>query len=113
MSADPAAPDFADARRIVRDFLLDHWTAEDGQLYVADYGYESPTQWRVPAGSYEALVLRDPDYLIEPGAACLVDKQTGQVESVPLTPDNLARLESMTTYGNPPPEGVDPNPAQG
>lgn len=93
--------DFADARRLVRDHLLDRWKAEDGRLYVVENGYESPTQWRVIAGSYENLVEHDPEYLIEPDVTYLVDKASGQVETVTLTADNLARLDAMLPYGSP------------
>lgn len=96
-----AAPDFADARRLVRDHLLDHWKAEDGRLYVAENGFESPTQWRVLAGSYENLVDHDPEYAVEPGVAYLVDKASGQVQTVHLIPANLAELDAMLPYGIP------------
>ena len=98
---------FADARRIVRDHLLNSWTEADGRLWVADYGFENDTHWRVIAGSHEVLVEKDPEAIelaSTPPATYLVSKQTGEIEVVPLTPDNVERLSFLTPYGDVPPE---------
>ncbi len=93
---------FADARRIVREHLLDHWTAANGRLHIAEHGFESPTHWRVLAEAHPV----EPDEEAEPVAgdplpeqAYLVSKETGSLETVPLTPDVAARLDAMTPYG--------------
>ncbi|MGQ0630011.1 MAG: hypothetical protein ACT4P1_03150 [Sporichthyaceae bacterium] len=99
MTASPAAPEFADARRLVREHLLDRWTEQDGRLYIAEVGRQSPTHWCLDAGSYEALVLEDPEFVVEPAVTYLVDKVSGAVQEVPLTTENLTSLGEMTAYG--------------
>lgn len=94
---------FADARRIVRDHLLDRWTAANGRLHVAEHGYENPTHWRVLAESQATPAEEDepeagPEDPI-PERAYLVSKETGDLETVPLTSDNVERLSFMTPYG--------------
>jgi hypothetical protein len=74
---------------------------------VAEYGFQSDTHWRVIAGSYEVLVDQDPEAIElapDPGSTYLVSKQTGEIETVPLTSDNLERLSFMLPYGEVPPE---------
>lgn len=100
MGGTGAADQFADARRLVRDHLLDEWTAERGQLWVADYGYEDATGWYLPAGSYEDLELHDPEFATEP-VAHLVDKQSGEVQILALA-SAQARIDAMTPYGSAP-----------
>ncbi len=89
---------FADARRIVRDHLLNSWTAANGRLQIAENGYESPTHWRVLAESAPVADDED-DQTVEdplPARAYLVSKESGQIETVAETDP---RLGSMAPYG--------------
>lgn len=93
---------FADARRIVREHLLDHWTAANGRLHIAEHGFESPTQWRVLAESHEVPAEDDAETANSeplPDVAYLVSKESGELEIMPLTSDNNERLSFMTPYG--------------
>lgn len=94
---------FADARRIVREHLLDHWTAANGRLHIADHGFESPTHWRVLAESHPIEADEDSEPVASdplPDTAYLVSKDTGALETVELTSDNVERLSFMTPYGS-------------
>jgi hypothetical protein len=98
---------FDDARRIVRDHLLDRWTAQDGRLVVAERGFQDSTHWRVEASAVpveEVLVEEGDDEVAPPPSlddrAFLVDKATGAITELPVA-GNEARWQSMTPWGPP------------
>lgn len=96
-----ATVDFTDAKRIVREYLLDRWTAANGSLRIADAGFQDDTHWRVVAGT--APVHDEDD---EPPAApvpsqdtaYLVDRSSGQLEVLPVA-GNEERLAAMLPWG--------------
>lgn len=96
---------FDDARRLVRDHLLDRWRAQDGRLVVAEQGFQDATHWRVLAN---AVALEDPDDSADSappavdlaGLAFLVDKSTGELAEVPVA-GNEARWQAMLPWGPP------------
>ena len=93
---------FDDARRLVRDHLLDRWTGQDGRLVVGERGFEDATHWRVMAS---AVPIEDPEDDPAPAAnladrAFLVDKTTGDVTELPVA-GNEGRWEAMTPWGPP------------
>lgn len=93
---------FDDARRIVRDHLLDRWTAQDGRLVVAERGFQDSTHWRVVASAVP--VEEGDDEVVPPPAlddrAFLVDKASGAVTELPVA-GNEARWQAMTPWGPP------------
>lgn len=93
---------FDDARRIVRDHLLDRWTAQHGRLVVAERGFQDSTHWRVVAS---AVPVEDADDDVPPppnlaDRAFLVDKASGTVTELPVA-GNEARWQAMTPWGPP------------
>ena len=93
---------FDDARRIVRDHLLNRWTAQDGRLVVAERGFQDSTHWRVVASAVPVEEGEDevapPPRLDE--RAFLVDKASGEVTELPVA-GNEARWQAMTPWGPP------------
>ncbi|MGQ0846693.1 MAG: hypothetical protein ACT4QF_21435 [Sporichthyaceae bacterium] len=94
------AVDFSDARRIVREYLLDRWTSGNGTLQIADRGFKDATHWRVLAGSAPAGPETEPPQAPLPPeeTAYLVDRSTGNLEIVPVA-GNEARLAQMLPWG--------------
>lgn len=93
---------FDDARRIVRDHLLDRWTASHGRLVVAERGFQDSTHWRVLAS---AVPVEEADDEVAPppsleDRAFLVDKAGGEVTELPVA-GNEARWQAMTPWGPP------------
>lgn len=93
---------FDDARRLVRDHLLDRWTGQDGRLVVGERGFEDATHWRVLAS---AVPVEDGEDEPAPAAnladrAFLVDKATGEVSELPVA-GNEQRWQAMTPWGPP------------
>lgn len=93
---------FDDARRIVRDHLLDRWTAQDGRLVIAERGFQDSTHWRVVAS---AVPVEETDDELTPPAsledrAFLVDKATGDITELPVA-GNETRWQAMTPWGPP------------
>ena len=94
---------FDDARRLVRDHLLDRWTAQDGRLVVGERGFQDSTHWRVVASAVPVEEADDEVAPPPPGLedrAFLVDKTTGEVTEVSVA-GNEARWQSMTPWGPP------------
>jgi hypothetical protein len=97
---------FDDARRIVRDHLLDRWTAQHGRLVVAERGFQDTTHWRVVASAApveEASAEEDDEVAPPPSLddrAFLVDKASGEVTELPVA-GNEARWQAMTPWGPP------------
>jgi hypothetical protein len=94
---------FDDARRLVRDHLLDRWTGQDGRLVVGERGFQDATHWRVLAS---AVPVEDAEDEPAPAAdltdrAFLVDKASGAVTELPVA-GNEARWQAMTPWGPPP-----------
>lgn len=97
------AIDFTDAKRIVREYLLDRWNSRNGTLQIAEGGYQDATHWRVVAGTAPASHAEDddeaPDSPMPPEeTAYLVDRSTGQLEVMPVA-GNEARLAEMLPWG--------------
>lgn len=95
------AVDFTDARRIVREYLLDRWTSRNGTLHIAERGFKDATHWRVLAGTAPASRSEDesPEAPMPPEEmAYLVDQSTGQLEIVQVT-GNETRLAAMLPWG--------------
>ena len=94
---------FDDARRIVRDHLLNRWTAQDGRLVIAERGFQDATHWRVVASAVPVEDAEDETAPAPPdlaGRAFLVDKATGEVDEVPVA-GNEARWQAMLPWGAP------------
>lgn len=92
--------DFDRARRLGLAHVAPTWTPEiDGELYVAPYGAEDDTHFRVIVGAREALV--DGNFLFErmDAPVLLVDKVTGEVLELTFL-DNLERLGAMKLLGH-------------
>ncbi len=92
--------DFTDARRIVREHLLDRWTSRNGTLRIAEHGFKDATHWRVLAGT-APTAGDDPmpeDPMPPDETAYLVDRSTGGLEIVPVA-GNEARLAEMLPWG--------------
>ena len=92
--------DFTDARRIVREHLLDRWTAANGSLQIAEYGYRDATHWRIVAGTAPGHDSDDdaPTAPMPPEAtAYLVDRSTGALEVLPVA-GNEERLAAMLPW---------------
>lgn len=91
--------DFTDAKRIVREYLLDRWTSSNGTLQIAERGFKDPTHWRVVAGTAPTAQDDPPEAPMPPEeTAYLVDRSTGQLEILPVA-DNEARLAEMLPWG--------------
>ncbi|WP_156870036.1 hypothetical protein [Sporichthya polymorpha] len=96
------AVSFDDARRLVRDHLLDRWTSTDGRLVIAKQGFTDTTRWRVVA--HAEPIEDDPADAPPPpdlsGTAFLVDKTTGQITEIPVAGNEL-ELDLMLPWGVP------------
>lgn len=93
------AVDFTDAKRIVREYLLDRWTSSNGTLQIAERGFKDPTHWRVVAGTASRPEDEPPDAPMPPEeTAYLVDRSTGHLEILPVA-GNEARLTAMLPWG--------------
>lgn len=94
------AVDFGDARRIVREYLLDRWTSANGTLQIAEGGFKDATHWRVVAGAVPVAAEGDPlEAPLPPEqTAYLVDRSTGNLEVVPVA-GNEVRLARMLPWG--------------
>lgn len=94
-----AAVDFTDAKRIVREYLLDRWTSRNGTLQIADHGFQDETHWRVLGGTAPSPEGEPPDAPMPPEeTAYLVDRATGHLEMLPAA-GNETRLASMLPWG--------------
>ncbi|GAA0634352.1 hypothetical protein GCM10009547_42940 [Sporichthya brevicatena] len=100
--AQRSAVSFDDARRLVRDHLLDRWTSTDGRLVIAQQGFTDTTRWRVvahaePVGD-EADDAPPPPNLT--ATAFLVDKTSGQITEIPVV-GHEPELDAMLPWGVP------------
>lgn len=93
---------FEDARAIVRDLVGVRFEGP-GSFHVAEYGWEDESGFVVVAGSYEGIVLDDPEYQTRDDTTLIVDRYTGE-----LTREHhlriLERLRNMTPIGEHPPD---------
>lgn len=93
--------DFDDARRIVREHLLDQWTARNGTLQIENHGFKDEQFWRVIAGTAPGPYdeAEEPVEPLPPEArAYLVERSTGRLEVVTVQ-GNEARLAGMLPWG--------------
>lgn len=94
-----AATGFEDARRIVREkYAAQGRYAGPGTAYVAPWGWEDMTHWRVVLGAREALVNGDDDFTWLDAPVFLVNKATGGASVVTMI-ENLDRVQAMRPVG--------------
>lgn len=93
--------EFQEARRIVDEAERATWTL--GTYWVAPWGFENPTHFRVISGAAEWLDSGDVRFRPRQERFALVDKQTGELSYHPL-PQHGHPLEvflsSMTPVGS-------------
>lgn len=96
---------FEQARAIVTAAYGSPWEGP-GTFHVADWGWESATEFLMVVGPRESIVDDDDDYLMLPGLTVFVSKETGEViERNPLpNRETAAVLDAMTPYGDVPDE---------
>lgn len=95
-----SAIDFTDAKRIVREYLLDRWSSANGTLQISERGFQDDGHWRVVAGTAPGSPDDEPAAEPMPSGetAYLVDRSTGALEVLPVA-GNEARLADMLPWG--------------
>lgn len=86
---------FTEARRRVQIHVAARWRKDMGTLMTSEHGYQDPTHWWVIVGAREALVDGNEAYRVLDMPALLVDKQTGEIEELPML-TSFDRLDPMT-----------------
>ena len=90
---------FADAQDRVREAIEASWEADGvGEFYIAPYGSETPTHWRVIFGAREWIVDNDVMFMLVGTPITLVSKTIGEISELSYIA-NFDLVDAMTDVG--------------